>query len=193
MGAIESGSQPFHNSLSFTFFFSFSFEGDSHNIKPGSESTVRVAFHPNFEGLFEATLELVFYHTQVSVWFVVHRNLQGIAGSPEDYFESLGQEDALHNITRRAASLQKIILLSSSNRCRRSRYFPDCEVPPIVQETVDKSTVTHPYDENAPGLISTLMPDSLTTSTYAHYFNALLAIEDGHQQYVPYLFTLGRW
>ena len=155
---------------------------------------MRVTFHPNFEGLFGATLELVFYYTQVSVWFVVHRNLQGIAGSPEDYFESLGQEDDLHITTRRrATSLQKTVLLSSPDRRRRSRYFPDYEVPPIVQETVDKSTVTHPYDENAPGLISALIPDNLTTSTYAHYFNALLAIEDGHQQYVPYPSFLGRW
>jgi hypothetical protein len=34
------------------------------------------------------------------------------------------------------------------------------------------------------------MPDSLNMNTYAHYFNALLAIEDGHQQYVSYLLSL---
>ena len=158
---------------------------------------MRVIFRPRFEGLFKATLELIFHRTQkVSAWFVVRRKLQGVAGSLEDHkhFESLGGgEDGLSAIKSRSVSPQKTILLLSPDRRRRSRYFPDHEVPPIVQETVDKSTVTHPYDENAPGLISTLMPDSLTTSTYAHYFNALLAIEDGHQQYVPYLFTLGRW
>ena len=155
---------------------------------------MRVIFRPRFEGLFKATLELVFYHTQVSVWFVVRRKLQGIAGSLEDHkhFESLGQEDDLRMIESRTVSPQKTILLSSPDRRRRSRYFPDYEVPPIVQETVDESTVTHPYDENAPRLISALVPDSLTMNTYAHYFNALLAIEDGHRQYVPYPFSLAR-
>ena len=167
------------------------FEGDSPNIQPGTESTVRVIFSPKFEGLFKATLELVFYHTEVSVWFVVRRKLQGIAGSIEDHkhFESLGQEDDLRTTIHRAASPPNTVFLLSPGRPRRSRYFPDYEVPPIVQEAVDKSTVTHPYDENAQDLITALMPDSLNLSTYAHYFNALLVIEDGHQQYVPYLFS----
>jgi hypothetical protein len=153
---------------------------------------VRVIFSPKFEGLFKATLELVFYHTEVSVWFVVRRTLQGIAGSREDHrhFESLGKEDDFGAIKSRTALPQKTVPLLSRDRRRRSRYFPDYEVPPIVQEAVDKSTVTHPYDENAPDLISALMPDSLNMSTYSHYFNALLVIEDGHQQYVPYLLSL---
>jgi hypothetical protein len=44
---------------------------------------------------------------------------------------------------------------------------------------------------NAPNLISDLVPDRLDMSTYASYFNALLAIEDGHQQYVSYYFLSG--
>jgi hypothetical protein len=168
------------------------FEGNSHSIQPGTQSSVRVMFSPKFEGLFKATLELIFYHTQVSVWFVVSRKLQGIAGSLEDrkHFEFLGQEDDLRTIESRAASPQDTILLLSPDRRRRSRYFPDYEVPPMVQEAVDNSTYTRPYDENAPNLISALVPKSLDMSTYAPYFNALLAIEDGHQQYVPYLFSL---
>ena len=154
---------------------------------------MRVIFSPKYEGLFKATLELVFYHAEVSVWFVVRRKLQGIASSLEDHrhFESLGQGDDLRTITSRAPLLEKTILLLSPNRRRRSRYLPDYDVPPIVQETVEKPTFPRFYDENAPGLISALIPDSLNMSTYAHYFNALLAVEDGHQQYVPYLFSLG--
>jgi hypothetical protein len=153
---------------------------------------VRVIFSPKFEGLFEATLELVFYHTQVSVWFVVRRKLQGIAGSLEDRkrFEFLGQENGLRTTESRASSPQETVLLLS-DRHRRSRYFPDYEVPPMVQEAVDNSTYTQPYDDSAPGLTSALVPDNLNMSTYAPYFNALLAIEDGHQQYVPYLFSVG--
>ncbi len=135
---------------------------------------MRVIFSPKYEGLFKATLELIFYHPQVSVWFVVRRKLRGIAGSLKDHkhIETLSQADNLRA------------------RRRRSRYFPDYELPPIVQEALDKSTGMHPYDENASGLISALRPNSLTMGTYAHYFNALLAVEDGHQQYVLYPFSL---
>ena len=154
---------------------------------------MRVIFSPKFEGLFKATLELVFYHTEVSIWFIVRRTLQGIAGSREDHehFEALSQEDDFGAMKSRRASPQKTIPLLSPDRRRKSRYSPDYEIPPIVQAAVDKSTLTHPYDENAPDLISALMPDSLNMSTYVRYFNALLVIEDGHQQYVPYPLSLG--
>jgi hypothetical protein len=153
---------------------------------------VRVIFSPKYEGLFKATLELIFYHTQLSVYFVVRRALQGIAGSLEDHkhFESLGQRDDLRTIKRREAPPRETILLLSPDQRRRSRYFPNYELPSIVQEALDRSTVTHPYEEGAPGLISALRPDGLNISTYAHHFNALLAVDDGHQQYAPYLFLL---
>lgn len=150
---------------------------------------MHVIFSPKYEGLFKATLELIFYHTQLSVYFVVRRVLQGIAGSLEDHkhFESLSREDDSRTIKSREAPPQETMLLLSREQRRRSRYFPDYELPPIVQEALDKSTVTHPYDEVAPGLISALRPDNLNMNTYVHYFNALLAVDDGHQQYVPYL------
>ena len=159
------------------------FEGDSIDIHPGTESIVRVIFSPNFEGLFKATLELVFYHNQLSAWFVVRRMLEGTAGSLEDHkhLDSLGQED---DKTSREVSLQKIILLFPRDQRRKSRYFPDYEVPPMVQQAVDNSTATCPYDKNAPDLVSALRPDNLNMNTYAHYFAALLSVEDGHQQYV---------
>ena len=149
---------------------------------------MRVVFSPKYEGLFKATLELIFYHTQVSVWFVVRRNMQGIAGSLKDHkhFESLGQADNLVTIKRRATRPQMTVLLLSPDRRRRSIYLSNYGLPPMVQEALDKSSDTQSYDENAPGLISALRPDSLCMSTYAHYFNALLAVEDGHQQYVLY-------
>ena len=178
-------------------------EGDAPIIRPGTVDRVRVIFSPKYEGLFKATLELIFYHTQLLVYFVVRRALQGIAGSLDDHkhFESLGQEGDLRTIKSQEASPgpRGTMLLLSPDQRRRSRYFPNYELPPIVQEALARSTVTHPYDEDAPGLISALRPDSLNMNTYAHYFNALLAIEDGHQQYVPYLFFLnwyrylGRW
>lgn len=153
---------------------------------------MRVIFSPKYEGLFKATLELIFYHTQLSVYFVVRRPLQGIAGSLKDHkhFESLGQEDDLRTIKSRDASLRETILLLSPDQRRRSKYFPNYELPPMIQELLDKSTITHPYEEGAPGLVSALRPDDLNMSTYAHYFIALLAVDDGHQQYVPYLYFL---
>jgi hypothetical protein len=153
---------------------------------------VRVIFSPKYEGLFKATLELIFYHTQLSVWFVARRKLQGIAGSLKDHkhFESLGQAENIGTINNRISRSQRTVLLLSPNRRRRPRYMPDFGLPPIVQEALDKSSVTQSYDENASGLISALRPDSLYMGTYVHYFNALLAVEDGHQQYVLYSLPL---
>ena len=168
------------------------FEGDSVNIQPGTEGSVRVIFSPKFEGLFKAILELVFYHRQLSAWFVVRRILRGIAGSLEDYrhLESLDEEDH-DDSTERHQKLppQKIMLLSPLERRRESRHIPDYELPPIVQQVVDNSIATRPYDKNAPDLISALRPNSLHISTYAHYFAALLSVEDGHQQHA----SSGRW
>lgn len=145
---------------------------------------MRVIFSPKYEGLFRATLELIFYHTQILIWFVVRRKLHGIAGSLKDHkhFESLGQADTLSTIKSRETRPQKTVLLLSPNRRRRPRYFPEYGLPPIVQEALDKSSDTQPYDENALDLISGLRPDNLSMGTYAHYFYALLAVEDGHRQ-----------
>jgi hypothetical protein len=149
---------------------------------------VRVIFSPKFEGAFKATLELVFYHSLLSAWFAVRRTLHGIAGSLEDYerIESLGQgdDDEPAESIKDIPSL-KIILLFPPDQRRREGYLPEYEVPSIIQEAVDNSTAKRPYDEKAPDLVSALRPDRLVmTSTYVHYFEALLCVEDGHQQYV---------
>jgi len=189
MGAILSASSSFARSalIHRCSRFVAVFEGDSPNIRPGTESTVRVIFSPKFEGLFKATLELVFYHSQRSAWFVVRRMLQGTAGSLEDHkrLESLGQVDN-DKPHKRSQGIppRRIILLFPRDQRRNSRYFPDYEVPRIVQQAVDNSTAKRPYDESASDLVSALRPVGLNISTYAHYFAALLSIEDGHQQYV---------
>jgi len=188
MGAILSASSSFAISASIHRCSRFVaiYEGDSPNIRPGTESTVRVIFSPKFEGLFKATLELVFYHSQRSAWFVVRRMLQGTAGSLEDHkhLESLGQvDDDKRNKRSQGIPPRRIILLFSRDQRRSSRYFPDYEVPRIVQQAVDNSTAERPYDESTSDLASALRPVSLNISTYAHYFAALLSIEDGHQQY----------
>lgn len=152
---------------------------------------MRVIFSPKFEGLFKATLELVFYHSRRSARFVVHRTLQGTAGSPEDHrYLSLDHEDYDGPAEKSLGTPpRKIILCSPPEQPQESKYIPDYEVPPIVQQAVDISTATRPYDKIAPDLVSTLRPDSLIMNTYAHYFEALLNVEDGHRQYVH----SGRW
>lgn len=168
--------------------FLATFEGNSHTIRPGTECAVCIIFNPKFEGVFKATLELLFYDDQQSARFVVRRLLQGAAGSVEDhqYFESLDQEDT-SGPTRDHGYVPppRIISLSPPNRRRNSRKFPDYEVPPIVQEAVENSSVARPFDKQAPDLIRALRPMNLTIDTYAQYFNALLNVEDGHDQYVP--------
>lgn len=148
---------------------------------------MRIIFSPKFEGVFNATLELVFYHSQLLAWFAVRRTLQGIAGSLEDHqhIESLSQENEDELIKRggEVPPLKRILLPADQHQ--NSSYLPDYEIPAIIQEAVDSSTVTCPYDERAPDLVAALRPDRLVmTSTYIHYFEALLCVEDGHRQYV---------
>jgi hypothetical protein len=155
---------------------------------------MRVVFSPKFEGIFKATLELIFYDSQRSAWFVVRRRLQGIAGSREDHehLASFGQEggDRPAGINLEVPP-QRIILLfpHAHDKHRKSRYLPDYEVPPIVQEAVDKSSIPRPYDKSAKNLILALRPDSLNMDTYREYFKALLNVEDGQQQFVFLCFS----
>jgi hypothetical protein len=149
---------------------------------------VRIMFNPKFDGLFKATLELVFYDGQRSTRFVVRRRLQGIAGSLEDHkrFESLDQDDDKGPTKDpRYVPPQSVILLSY-----KSGSLPEYKVPPLVQEAVEKSTAHRPYDKHASSLIAALRPNDLIMDTYAQYFEALLNVEDGHLQYVPQRFSL---
>jgi len=182
----------------FTFFlliycypsFIATFDGDSRTIQPGTESTVRIMFSPKFDGLFKATLELVFYSGERSARFVVRRSLRGIAGSIKDHklFESLEQEDKKEETTtnHRYVPPRTVILLSQPDgrHGRKSRKLPNYDIPQSVQDVVGDFTTSRPYDERAPIILSELRPSSLTMDTYAQYFNALLNVEDGHLQYV---------
>jgi hypothetical protein len=167
--------------------FVATFEGDSRTIQPGTESTVRIIFSPKFEGLFEAELNLVFHNVRLSSPDVFRRRLQGIAGSIEDHkrFENLDQENNKGPPKNRYVPPQTVIrLFRPGGRCESGR-LPDYDVPPIIQEAVDNSTAEHPYDRKARHLVSTLRPRNLTEDTYTQYFQALLNVEDGHQQCVP--------
>ncbi|KAI0253352.1 hypothetical protein BJV78DRAFT_204835 [Lactifluus subvellereus] len=170
---------------------SFIATGDTHLIQPGTENTVYIQFNPEFEGVFEATLELIFYDSQRSARFVISKELHGIAGSLDDHrhFDSLDQLPARRPEGGRPEPPWKRILHSVPSQRRKSRKIPEYELPPIVQAAVDKIT-KRPYDMRVPGLIEALRPPDLNMDTYAQYFKALVNVEDGHQQYVQYLFTL---
>jgi len=196
MEAIPGGFRPFFLSLSIDYCPSFvaTFDGDSRTIRPGTESTVGIMFNPKFDGLFKATLELVFYDSRREARFIVRRSLRGIGGSIEDHqhFESLDQDDHRQPTTNlRYEAPQSVIPLLRPDRRHRSRKFPEYEVPPAVQEAVEKSNARRPYDKHAPGLVATLRPNKLDMDTYAQYFSALLNVQDGHLQYATYnLFSL---
>jgi hypothetical protein len=180
----------------FTFISCPSFivvEGDTPHIQPGTESTVHIQFNPKYEGLFEATIELVFYDNQRLAQFVVSRELHAIAGSVADHkhFESLDQKMNPQCPGRgRQVPPRKVILLSPLGRGRKSRRFPEYELPPTVQSAVDNATTENPYDKQASDYLKSLKPNSLDMETYAQWFNALLNVEDGHQQYAQLFFSL---
>jgi hypothetical protein len=188
MGAILGEFEQFSFSLSIDYCPSFvaTFDGDSRTIRPGTESTVAIMFNPKFDGLFKATLELVFYDSLREARFIVRRSLQGIGGSIEDHqhFDTLDQVDHREPTTNlRYEAPQSVIPLMRPDRRQKSRKLPEYEIPPAVQEAVDKSNAKRPYDKHAPGLVATLRPNKLAMDTYAQYFSALLNVEDGHKQY----------
>jgi len=167
--------------------FVATFEGNSRTIQPGTKSTVCVIFSPKYDGLFEAELKLVFYDVRLSSRFVVRRRLQGIAGSIEDHrlFESLDQEDDNEPPeNHRYIPPQAVIRLLQPERRRKSRKLPDYDLPPMVQEVVNRITAAHPFEKEARELLSSLKPKKLSDDTYTKYFEALLNVEDGKQQCV---------
>ncbi|KAH9041519.1 RNA helicase, partial [Lactarius deliciosus] len=163
--------------------FKVTFNGRNRSIRPGTTSTVRIEFIPEFEGQFEATLQLVFSGSQLGQ-FAVSRRLRAIAGSVEDHqrFESLAQDGYVpRSGSGQQIPPEKIIPLPNPPQFGN---LPEYELPQLVQEAVDSATFRHPYDKKAPGLIATLRPPELTMDSYAKYFTALLNVEEGHQQYL---------
>ena len=142
---------------------------------------MQIEFIPEFEGRFEAILQLILESQQLGQ-FAVSRRLRAVAGSVDDHkrFESLNQD----GYVPRAGSGQqippeKIIPLLNQGGLGN---IPEYKLPALVQEAVDRSTFKHPYNKKAPDLIATLKPKELTMDTYAKYFTALLNVEEGHQQ-----------
>ncbi|KAH9000982.1 AAA domain-containing protein [Lactarius hatsudake] len=156
--------------------------GRSRIILPGMKKTVQIKFIPEFEGQFEATLQLIFSVSRQSGQFAVSRRLRAIAGSVEDHnrFEFLDQETYIpRSGSSRQIPPEKIIPLS--NPARRLGNIPEYELPPMVQEAVDSTTNIDAYNNKAPHLIATLRPTELAMGTYAEFFTALLNVEEGHQ------------
>ncbi|KAH8992655.1 P-loop containing nucleoside triphosphate hydrolase protein [Lactarius akahatsu] len=165
--------------------FRATFEGDSLTIRPGTERTVQIEFIPEFEGRFEATLQLKFSQSQQLGHFAVSRRLRAISGSVEDHqrFESLNQEGYIpRSGSGQQIPPEKIVLLPSLGGPFSFGNLPEYKLPSLVQEAVDGATFRHPYNKKAPHLIATLRPTELTMDTYAKYFTALLNVEEGHQQ-----------
>ena len=163
--------------------FKATFKGHTQAIPPGTKFPVQIEFIPEFEGEFEATLQLIFVESQQLKRFAVSRRLRAVAGSLEDHerFESLTQDEYIPRTgTGEQIPPEKIIPLPSS--VRQFGNPPEYELPALVQEAVDKATVKRPYDSRAQGLITQLKPRVLTMDTYAEYFRALLNVEEGHQQ-----------
>ena len=162
--------------------FRVTFKGRGRTIRPGTNCTGQIEFIPEFEGQFEATLKLIFESKKLGK-FAVSRKLEAVAGSLADLkrFESFNEDkDTPRPWSGQKIPPEKIIPLTIS--VRQFKNLPEYELPPLVQEAVDRSTFKHPYDKKAPDLIATSKPSELTMETYAKYFTALLNVEDGHQQ-----------
>lgn len=156
--------------------FRATFKGSSSTIRSGAKCTVQIEFIPEFEGKFEATLQFIFEGKQGQ--FVVSRKLEAMAGSLEDHkrFESLNQDnqDIPRSWSVQQIPPEKIISLGMGDQL-------EYELPPLVQEAVNRATPKRPYDKKAPGLIAYLKPRELTIDTYGQFFTALLNVEEGHQ------------
>jgi hypothetical protein len=60
---------------------------------------------------------------------------------------------------------QTVILLQPHRR-RKSRKLPDYDLPPIVQEIVNRTTAVHPFERQAKQLLSNLRPKNLSDEFY---------------------------
>lgn len=163
--------------------FRASFKGRSRTIRAGTKRTVQIEFVPEFEGRFEATLQLIFAKTEQSVRFEVSRELRAVAGSPEDHerFESLNQGSYIPSTgSGQQVPPEKIIPLSSL--ANQFGGLPEYELPVKVREAINSVTLENPYDTKAMYLIDCLLPKKFAMDTYAQYYTALLNVEDGHQQ-----------
>ncbi|KAI0253344.1 hypothetical protein BJV78DRAFT_1193695 [Lactifluus subvellereus] len=113
--------------------------GRDFSFIPGTECLVHIQFNPKFDGVFEATLELVFYDSERLARFVVSKGLHGIAGSLDDHkhFEFLNKEVP----------------------ARRRRPEGGRQLPPSLQDIVDDVTFNRQhYDTKSERLTEVLSP-----------------------------------
>jgi hypothetical protein len=146
---------------------------------------VQIEFIPEFEGRFEATLQLIFAEIQQSKRFAIYRGLQAVAGSVEDLerFESLNQNRYLPSSgSGQQIPPEKIIPLPSL--AQQFGDLPEYKLPAKVQEAMDSVTPKIRYEDQVKSLIKELRPKKLAMDTYAQFFTALLNVEEGHQQWV---------
>lgn len=144
---------------------------------------MQIEFVPEFEGRFEATLQLIFAKTDQSERFEVSKGLWAVAGSLEDHerFESLNQGMYIPRTGRgQQVPPEKIIPLQSL--ANQFGDLPEYELPVMVQEAINSVTADNPYHKKAGYLIDTLLPKKFAMDTYAQYYTALLNVEEGHQQ-----------
>lgn len=144
---------------------------------------MQIEFVPEFEGRFEATLQLIFAKTEQSERFEVSKDLRAVAGSREDHerFESLNQGRYIPRTgSGQQVSPEKIIPLQSL--ANQLGDLPEYELPVMVQEAINSVTPESPYDRKARYLIDILLPKKFAMDTYAQYYTALLNVEEGHQQ-----------
>lgn len=161
--------------------FKATFKGRGRIIRAGTIRKVQIKFIPEFEGRFEATLQLIFENEQLGR-FGVSRRLRAIAGSLEDHerFDFHDQEMYVpQSKSRQQIPPEKIIPLSYTGQ--QLGNLPEYELPQLIGDAVDAAESSQDYNAKARSLIATLRPSELTMDTYAEYFTALLNVEEGHR------------
>ncbi|KAH9035953.1 hypothetical protein EDB84DRAFT_1201461 [Lactarius hengduanensis] len=120
--------------------FRATFMGRSRTIRPGTTTAVQIEFIPEFEGQFEATIQLIFSQSQQLGHFAVSRRLRAIAGSIDDHvrLESFNQEGYIpRSGSGQQIPLEKVIPLPGTARSSRNIQY---KLPPLVQKAVDDAT-----------------------------------------------------
>ncbi|KAI0316095.1 hypothetical protein OF83DRAFT_291965 [Amylostereum chailletii] len=164
-------------------YFSASLHGDSPWIKRGHQRIVVVAFTPHYEGLFEGTLELVFYHGGLKREFSVFRTLKGVAGSIQDRIYLASPEPTATGPTLAgkkkpyvAPSTYIPLMPPPRSRGKRSRRLPQYEPPNAIVDAMQSPE----YDQVlAPALVAEMLPGTLSMETYQQWFETFVWIEEG--------------
>ena len=140
--------------------------------------TVEVTFCPEYDGVFKATLHLIFHDENLGRDFSVYRALKGIAGSIEDQLH-------LMSIAAPQDPAIKAVGYTPPSQCFPVRSpHPSDGIPhyPLPQIVYDAMRESFTYENLSKVILADLAPDSLTQSTYQDYFKVPLWLEEGQQQ-----------